>query len=98
MKPITQILAENLRAIRKQRGWTMDEAAKFAGISQPAWQRIETQLRWPTPGTVEKMAQALGVHASVLFAPELAWKAPDPTPDQALKVLAAVVHGLPPRR
>jgi transcriptional regulator with XRE-family HTH domain len=89
---IQELLGANVRGLRKQRGLTMKEAASLAGISEPGWQRVETGSRWPGPDTVEKIAQALGVHPPVLFAPERAWKAPDPTPEQALRVLAAAVR------
>lgn len=98
MKTIQEMLGDNVRGLRDQRGLTMKEASVRAGISEPAWQRIETRSRWPGPDTVEKIAHALGVHACVLFAPERAWKAPDPSPEQALRVLSAVVREIPRSR
>ncbi len=49
----------NIRAIRKQRGLTLDELSALCGVSRDELGAYERGQATPRPGTVEKIAQAL---------------------------------------
>lgn len=60
---------EKIRTLRRQKGLTMEEAAKAAGFaSRQAWSRIESGGQ-PNLGVqlLERIAAALGVHAKDLL-------------------------------
>jgi transcriptional regulator with XRE-family HTH domain len=61
----TDIIAENLRRLRADRGWTQEEAADRAGLQQPSYARIELG-RSPDVklSTLLKLAQAFDVPLS----------------------------------
>lgn len=69
MSDIGKIFAENLAELRKQRGWTQDNLAEYAGLSLPGIQGLESQRRWPTRETIAKLAEALEVTEERLFKP-----------------------------
>jgi transcriptional regulator with XRE-family HTH domain len=60
---------EKIKALREKRGMTQEQAASAAGLSnRQHWNQIETGLRSNlTVGTLEKIAQALGVRAKDLL-------------------------------
>ena len=61
-------LAVHLRPLRHQRGWTQQELARRSGVDQPTISRIENgHTRGVGLGTIERLAQALGVNPRVLF-------------------------------
>ena len=61
MSRIGKILAHNISMLRKQRGWTQDNLAEYAGLSLPGIQGLESQRRWPSRETIAKLAEALEV-------------------------------------
>lgn len=59
--------AKNLRAIRKQKGYTQESLAEKSGVSESLIARIETGVVNTTIGVVNTLATALEVHSSELF-------------------------------
>jgi transcriptional regulator with XRE-family HTH domain len=76
-------LATRLATLRASRGWAQHDLAAACGRS-PSWVRgYEQQKRWPDPEDLDLLARALGVSPESLIA-----RAPDPTPQEALEVVA----------
>lgn len=67
MKKISEHLAENLRRLRKEKGFTQNELAEKAGISRQSIHYIESQVRWPSLEMVSTIAKVLKVPESALF-------------------------------
>jgi transcriptional regulator with XRE-family HTH domain len=61
---------ERLRALRKQRGWTQEQAAEICGIGQKLYQLYELGIK-DNPGlkTLQKIAQGFGIEVHELLAP-----------------------------
>lgn len=67
----------NIRAIRKQRGLTLDELSALCGVSRDELGAYERGQATPRPGTVEKIAQAL--EAPIVTIREgMGWTAQEP--------------------
>ena len=66
--PVTQRLLDLLYQARKDRGWTVRDVAKAAGISPSYVSLIENGHKIPDAGTIEKLGRALGVDESLLRA------------------------------
>jgi transcriptional regulator with XRE-family HTH domain len=62
---------QRIRALRKQRGWTQEQAAERCGIGQKLFQLYELGIK-PNPGlrTLEKIAKGFNVQPHELLAPE----------------------------
>jgi transcriptional regulator with XRE-family HTH domain len=54
-------LGSNLRAARKQRGWTQEELSERSGVQAGEISRMEAGKRDPQVSTVEKLAVALEI-------------------------------------
>jgi DNA-binding XRE family transcriptional regulator len=50
-----------LRRLRRLKGWTQEELAKAAGVSSFTVAYLERGAREPRPGTMARIAKALGV-------------------------------------
>jgi transcriptional regulator with XRE-family HTH domain len=50
-----------LRQLRRLKGWTQRELAAAAGMGVATIQRLERGEREPRPGTMRRIAEALGV-------------------------------------
>ncbi len=59
-------IGERIRRIRKERGLTQKELGQKMGVADSAIRRYESDRAIPRPGTIEKMAIALGCQASDL--------------------------------
>ena len=57
----------NLRAIRHERGWTIDHLAELSGLSRGYVSQLETGKRQPGPETITTLCGVLGVAASDLI-------------------------------
>jgi transcriptional regulator with XRE-family HTH domain len=64
--PLQQI-AENLRRIRADRGWSLDQAARESGVSKAMLGQIERQESSPTIATMWKIANGFRVSLSSLI-------------------------------
>jgi transcriptional regulator with XRE-family HTH domain len=71
-------LAANLRRLRKERCWSQEMLAHFAGLHPTEVSRLERGLREPRLRTVMQVAAALKVPVQELIAPEEV--APEPEP------------------
>ena len=60
-------LGRNLRRLRKERELTQEEVGHRSGVHPTEVSRIEAGKRDPQVSTVERLAKALGVHASDLL-------------------------------
>src|SRR5688572_19437842 len=66
--PVTQRLLDLLYQARKDRGWTVRDVAKAAGISPSYVSLIENGHKIPDAGTIEKLGRALGLDETLLRA------------------------------
>lgn len=60
-------LGQNLRRLRRERGWSQEEFAFKAGIHRTYASDLERGARNPTITVVAKLAEALGVSAASLL-------------------------------
>jgi len=64
---LRQVVARNLRVLRKQKGFTQEELADNAGINRNYVGQIEREEKSPTVDILEKLAIALEARAVDLF-------------------------------
>lgn len=62
-------LAERVRALRKERGWTLEQAAKQAGLARSTLSKIENGQMSPTYDALKKLAEGLAISVPQLFTP-----------------------------
>ena len=62
-------LGERVRAIRHARSWTLEEAAKRAGLARSTLSKIENEQMSPTFDAVQKLARGLDIDVPQLFQP-----------------------------
>jgi transcriptional regulator with XRE-family HTH domain len=61
------VLAENVRSLRKQAGWTQEQAADAMEIATRHYQKIEAGDVNVTVATLVRVAKAFGVGVKALF-------------------------------
>jgi Zn-dependent peptidase ImmA (M78 family)/transcriptional regulator with XRE-family HTH domain len=61
-------IGEVIETARRAKGWTQEELAERAGVTQAALSRYEHDLRTPEPDVLERLAKALGVTPDLLTA------------------------------
>ena len=59
-----------LRALRRERGWTLEDLAERTGLSRAYLSRLEAGERQPSLSALSEIAHAYGIGFSSLFAPE----------------------------
>ena len=64
---LRQIVARNLRVLRKQKGLSQEELAFQAGINRNYVGQIEREEKSPTVDLLEKLSRSLGIDASQFF-------------------------------
>lgn len=64
---IRQTFIENLKYYRKLRGITQEQLAEILDMSTSYIGAIEACSRFPSPETIDKIADALSLRPSVLF-------------------------------
>jgi transcriptional regulator with XRE-family HTH domain len=62
------LLAERVRAARRERGWTREMLAVYAGVSATTVARIERGEHIPRPATLMALARALDLPGDELAA------------------------------
>jgi len=62
-------LAERVRTLRKERGWTLEQAAQAAGLARSTLSKIENGQMSPTYDGLKKLAEGLGISVPQLFTP-----------------------------
>jgi transcriptional regulator with XRE-family HTH domain len=67
---LTRRVAEHLRALRKARGYSLDELASRSGVSRASLSQIETAKTNPTIAILWKIAAGLGVPFASLLGDE----------------------------
>ncbi len=65
------IFGGNVRAVRRQKGWTQERLAFEAGVKRAYVSEIEGGKRNPTLDIVEKLAVALDAAPAALLAPDI---------------------------
>ena len=63
-------LGTRLRHLRSQRGWTLEDLANRAGVSEAYLSRLEGGDRQPSLAVLFSLAQAFGIALPSLFEPE----------------------------
>jgi transcriptional regulator with XRE-family HTH domain len=67
MTNLREILADNMRKIRRKSGMTQAKLAEKAGVSTHFIAMIEIARKFPAPDTLDRIAAALGVQTYELF-------------------------------
>jgi len=67
MASIREVLANNIKAYRRMRGFSQDKLAELAGISSQYLATVETCRKFPTPEVLDLLAEALGIETHELF-------------------------------
>jgi transcriptional regulator with XRE-family HTH domain len=62
-------LGERVRKLRQARAWTLEEAARRAGLARSTLSKIENEQMSPTFDAVQKLAHGLGIDVPQLFTP-----------------------------
>jgi transcriptional regulator with XRE-family HTH domain len=62
-----EIVARNLRLLRRERGWSQEKLGQKVGISTNYVGMIERQERSPTIAVIEKIAAAFGIEPAELL-------------------------------
>ncbi len=62
-------LGARVRALRKDRNWTLEQAARQAGLARSTLSKIENEQMSPTFDAVQKLARGLGISVPQLFTP-----------------------------
>ncbi|WP_297767886.1 XRE family transcriptional regulator [uncultured Roseovarius sp.] len=64
-------LGARVRDLRKARGWTLEQAARQAGLARSTLSKIENGQMSPTYEALKKLAQGLEISVPQLFTPPL---------------------------
>ncbi len=67
--PVRQVLAENIVALRHDRGWSQEALAFEAGLHRTFVAHVERQARNIAIDNLERIAVALGVQSYELLLP-----------------------------
>jgi transcriptional regulator with XRE-family HTH domain len=87
-----KIFAENLRAIRVDRGLTQDALSERLGVATHTIQNWERERRWPDPDALDSICKALHCSIADLLRPKTK---PDSAPPTRSSLLARIVLALP---
>ncbi|MEX2177036.1 MAG: XRE family transcriptional regulator [Pirellulaceae bacterium] len=60
-EPLSQMVCERVRALRKSKGWTLEQLASLSGVSRSMLSQIERGAANPTLGVAFRIAQAFGM-------------------------------------
>ena len=62
-------LGQRVRALRRAKDWTLEQAAGQAGLARSTLSKIENGQMSPTYDALKKLAQGLGIGVPQLFTP-----------------------------
>ncbi|WP_026147487.1 helix-turn-helix domain-containing protein [Limimaricola hongkongensis] len=62
-------LGARVRDLRRAQGWTLEQAARQAGLARSTLSKIENGQMSPTYDALKKLAQGLGISVPQLFTP-----------------------------
>ena len=60
-------LGARVRSLRRERGWTLKQLGREAGLSHPFLSQLERGLARPSVGSVERIARAFGMPVGLLW-------------------------------
>src|SRR5215210_5449080 len=60
-------LGARVRSLRQERGWTLKQLGRKAGLSHPFLSQLERGLARPSLGSAERIARALQVPVGLLW-------------------------------
>lgn len=83
--------AELIKAVRRRRGLTQADLARYAGTSQPVVSAYERGRRDPTFGTLRKLIEASGERLRIDASPEGPDLPPAATPEEHARRLIDVL-------
>ena len=66
-RSIDRLIAQRLKALRNERGWSLEELAKLSGVSRATLSRLENSEVSPTASVLGKLASAFGMTISRLM-------------------------------
>lgn len=76
-KPVTSILAKNIKRLRDQHGWTQRQLAERIGHEEPAHiSQMERGIRGAGVDIRKKLCEVFGVEEGELFRSESEWDVP----------------------
>ncbi|MFN3147873.1 MAG: helix-turn-helix domain-containing protein [Paracoccaceae bacterium] len=67
--PVALDLGARVRELRKERNWTLEQAATHAGLARSTLSKIENGQMSPTYEALKKLAVGLGIPVPQLFTP-----------------------------
>ncbi len=67
MQPIDQFLSHRLKALRKEKGWSLDKTSKETGVSKAMLGQIERSESSPTLATLWKIASGFNTSLSAFI-------------------------------
>lgn len=67
MSKIQKVFSDNLKSHRAQKGYTQAQLGELCDSSTNYIAELEATRRFPSPGMIEKLATALGIHPFELF-------------------------------
>ena len=67
--PVPLNLGQRVRALRRQKGWTLQQAATAAGLARSTLSKIENGQMSPTYEALKKLAEGLGISIPQMFTP-----------------------------
>ena len=67
MDEATTALGARVRSLRRERGWTLKQLGREAGLSHPFLSQLERGLARPSVGSVERIARAFGIPVGRLW-------------------------------
>lgn len=65
--PIDRVIGERLRALRTERGWSLDDLASLSGVSRATLSRLENAEVSPTTAVLGRLCAAYGMTLSRLM-------------------------------
>jgi len=66
-RSIDHLIAQRLKALRSERGWSLDELARRSAVSRATLSRLENSEVSPTASVLGKLASAFGMSISRLM-------------------------------
>jgi len=80
METAQSVFAQNLRRIRKIRGWSQQSLAELVALSTTTIALYESDTRWPTKNNLKKLAKALKVDELDFFKEDRPTTSPQSVP------------------
>src|SRR6186713_3329160 len=84
-EPLQQLVCDRVKAMRKDKGWTLEQLASLSGVSRSMLSQIERGAASPTLGVAFRIAQAFGMSLGDLVE--------SPQPRQRIDLIRAADRG-----